>query len=82
MHRYFDRGYRYVLFEVGHVGQNIALCATTLGLGCLSTGGFDDSELAILLGLSGQEVAPLYALAVGPKAGTGPEETRTPEHSR
>lgn len=82
MHRYFDRGYRYVLFEVGHVGQNIALCAAALGLGCLSTGGFEDLELATLLGLSGQEVAPLYALAVGPKGGTGAEETRTPEHSR
>jgi SagB-type dehydrogenase family enzyme len=82
MERYFDRGYRYVMFEVGHVGQNIALCATTLGLGCLSTGGFDDSELATLLGLTGQQISPLYALAVGPKSGDGPEETRTPEHSR
>ena len=82
MHRYFDRGYRYVLFEVGHVGQNIALTAATLGLGCLSTGGFDDSELATLLGLSGQEVAPLYALAVGPSAGTDPEEARTPVPAR
>ena len=45
MKRYFGRGYRYVMFEVGHVGQKIALWATTVGLGCLSTGGFDDSEL-------------------------------------
>ena len=32
LHRYGDRGYRYLLIEAGHVGQNLALVANASGL--------------------------------------------------
>ena len=44
--RYGDRGYRYVLLEAGHVGQNLDLASSALGLGALDLGGFLDRMLA------------------------------------
>lgn len=79
MRRYLDRGYRYVMFEVGHVAQNIALCAAALHLGCLSTGGFEDLELAAMLGIPGQQIGPVYALAVGPKSESNDMGFRSPD---
>jgi SagB-type dehydrogenase family enzyme len=63
--RYGDRGYRYVLIEAGHLGQNLNLVATGLGLGSLDLGGFFDAALADRLCLSGGEEVPIYAIAVG-----------------
>jgi SagB-type dehydrogenase family enzyme len=63
--KYGDRGYRYVLFEAGHVAQNLDLAAVALGLGALNLGGFFDDELARLLTLDVEEEMPLYATAVG-----------------
>lgn len=65
--RYGDRGYRYVLFEAGHVAQNMLLAATALGAGSLSLGGFLDDTLATTLQVS-EQVAPLYGVALGPPA--------------
>jgi SagB-type dehydrogenase family enzyme len=63
--KYGDRGYRYLLFEAGHVAQNIDLAAVDVGLGALNLGGFFDDELAGLLTLDVEEEMPLYATAVG-----------------
>lgn len=65
--KYADRGYRYALIEAGHVGQNVALAAAALGLGCCSIGGFLDIELGQFLKLDPEREFPVYALAVGPK---------------
>ncbi len=65
LERYADRGYRYVLFEAGHVAQNIALCAAATGVGTLQIGGFLDGHLAAVLQIDGAAVVPLYAAAVG-----------------
>jgi SagB-type dehydrogenase family enzyme len=65
--RYGDRGYRYVLFEAGHVAQNLTLAATALEMGSLSLGGFVDDTLAEVLRLR-SVVAPLYGVAIGPPA--------------
>jgi SagB-type dehydrogenase family enzyme len=46
--KYDDRGYRYVLFEAGHVAQNVNLVAASLGLGSLNLGGFFDDQIAAL----------------------------------
>lgn len=69
--KYADRGYRYALIEAGHVGQNIALAAETLGLGCCSIGGFLDVELGQFLKLDPEREFPIYALAVGPRDDVG-----------
>jgi SagB-type dehydrogenase family enzyme len=68
--KYGDRGYRYALFEAGHLMQNINLCASAIGLGSCNIGGFFDVELAGLLGFDFALEVPLYAAAVGKPATT------------
>lgn len=73
--RYRERTYRYVMLEAGHVGQNLYLAATSMGLGACAVGAFLDDELNNLLGLAGagiedvdsveEEEAALYILSVG-----------------
>jgi SagB-type dehydrogenase family enzyme len=65
LYRYGDRGYRYLLIEAGHVGQNLALVATASGLGSLSLGGFFDDEASYMLGLDAAFELPLYGIALG-----------------
>jgi SagB-type dehydrogenase family enzyme len=65
LHRYGDRGYRYLLIEAGHVGQNLALVANASGVGSLSLGGFYDDELSYMLGLDSAVELPIYGIALG-----------------
>jgi SagB-type dehydrogenase family enzyme len=62
--KYGERGERYVHMEVGHAAQNICLQATALGLGLVTVGAFDDSSVAKVVGLAGDET-PLYVIPVG-----------------
>ncbi len=62
--RYGTRGERYVHMEVGHVGQNIYLQATAMGLGTVAVGAFYDDEVRKVLGVS-EEERPLYVMPVG-----------------
>ena len=43
MWKYGQRGYRFVSMEAGHLGQNLYLVATALGLGAVAIGGFFDA---------------------------------------
>jgi SagB-type dehydrogenase family enzyme len=63
--RYRERTYRYVMLEAGHIGQNLYLAATSLGLGACAVGAFLDDEFNELLGLDGEEEAVLYVISVG-----------------
>ena len=63
--KYGPRGYRYILLEAGHVGQNICLRAAELGLASLCMGGFVDSAFAALLGVDARHAGVVYAVAVG-----------------
>ncbi len=63
--KYQDRTYRYGLIEAGHLGQNIYLAATSLGLGACAVGAFMDDEINALLGVDGKTEAAIYMLAVG-----------------
>jgi len=63
--KYGDRGYRYILIEAGHVGQNICLLATELGLGTCPLGGYIDTEVNKLLDIDLQKEVVLYLIAVG-----------------
>jgi SagB-type dehydrogenase family enzyme len=67
--KYADRSYRYLMLEAGHLGQNVYLAATALGLGVCGVGAFFDDDLNRLLGVDGREEATVYLLAVGPNAG-------------
>lgn len=63
--KYRERAYRYVLLEAGHVGQNIYLAATALGLGACAVGAFYDQQYNDLVGLDGDEEAVVYVVTVG-----------------
>ena len=63
--KYHERTYRYVLMEAGHLGQNLYLAATALGLGVCGIGAFLDDPLNQLLGLDGEQEAALYLVTVG-----------------
>lgn len=62
--KYGSRGERYVYMEAGHAGQNIYLQATSLGLGTVAIGAFDDSGVRKVLNLPG-EVTPFYLMPLG-----------------
>jgi SagB-type dehydrogenase family enzyme len=63
--KYGLRGYRFALLEAGHLGQNIVLVATALGLASVPLGGFYDRLTDEVLGLDGVNVSSLYTIAVG-----------------
>ena len=63
--KYGPRGYRYVLLEAGHVGQNICLRAAELDLATLCMGGFVDSALNAMLGLKAPDEGVVYTIAAG-----------------
>ena len=53
MLKYGERGYRFLLQEVGAVSQNISLVAEAIGLACCQVGSFQDDPVNDFLGLSG-----------------------------
>lgn len=63
--KYGPRAYRYVLQESGHLGQNLHLVATGLGLGAIPRAGYLDSEVNDALSIDGVNEAVVYALVVG-----------------
>jgi len=62
--RYGERGIRYVHIEVGHVGQNIYLMATSLNLGTVAVGAFYDERVAEIIGADVAE-HPVYIMPIG-----------------
>ncbi len=64
--KYGERGIRYVLMEVGHVGQNLFLQAEALGLGAGIVGAFRDSEVSNIASIPSKH-EPLLIMPVGYK---------------
>jgi SagB-type dehydrogenase family enzyme len=64
--KYGERGIRYAVIEVGHVGQNLFLQAEALGLGAGIVGAFNDSEISNRAGLPSKH-EPLLIMPVGYK---------------
>lgn len=64
MWKYGQRGYRYVWLDAGHLGENLYLVATAMGLGPVGIGGFFDEELNELLALPAGEEA-FYLVCIG-----------------
>jgi SagB-type dehydrogenase family enzyme len=63
--KYGPRGYRYIILEAGHSGQNICLQAAEMNLSTLCMGGFVDSRLNLMLGLKQKQEGVVYTVAVG-----------------
>ena len=63
--KYGERGYRYILLEAGHIGQNLYLVSEALGLKCCALGGTKDEALEQLIDIDGVTESVVYAVAVG-----------------
>ena len=72
LYKYGPRGYRHVFLDAGHLGQNLYLVATALGLGPVAIGGFLDAELNALLKLPEGEEA-IYLVCIGQPRPAPPE---------
>ncbi|SHN45400.1 SagB/ThcOx family dehydrogenase [Cryptosporangium aurantiacum] len=68
--KYGERGYRFVLLEAGHVGQNVDLTAAALGYAALNIGGYFDDAVDAYLGLDGLRHSTVYLVAVGGRGGS------------
>ncbi len=65
--KYGERGYRYIHIEAGHIGQNILLQATSLGLSAVPIGAFSDEQIDRLLGIETKKQSTIYLIPVGKK---------------
>lgn len=63
--KYGERGYRMILQESGHLGQNLYLVSEALGLGCCALSGYIDEIVDDLLNIDGFTESTIYALAIG-----------------
>lgn len=63
--KYGDRGYRYVLIEAGHIGQNVSLMAEALGLKTCALAGTIDKKVEEFLDIDGVSESLIYSLAIG-----------------
>jgi SagB-type dehydrogenase family enzyme len=62
---YGYRGYRYVHFEAGAIGQRMYLAAEALGLRATGIGAFFDDEVHNYLNLAPEQGQVVYHFAVG-----------------
>jgi len=65
--KYGERGYRYVLLDIGHLGQNLYLSCTALDLAVMTTCGFYDDLANEYLSINGIDETTFYVGFVGKK---------------
>lgn len=65
--KYGERGYRHILMEAGHLGQNIWLNSTAIKILCCGVGGYVDDKLNKLLDVDGFKESVIYVICVGTK---------------
>ncbi|HOO47585.1 MAG TPA: SagB/ThcOx family dehydrogenase, partial [Deltaproteobacteria bacterium] len=63
--KYQQRAYRYIYLEAGHMAQNLALAATSLGLGCCQIAALFDAEVNEIIGLNGSDESVVYMSSIG-----------------
>ena len=62
--KYAGKAEMYCLLEAGHIGQNILLQATALGLGAVPVGAFEEAKVNTVLALP-KELRTAYIVPVG-----------------
>ncbi|MDR1200160.1 MAG: nitroreductase family protein [Tannerellaceae bacterium] len=67
MLKYGERGYRFILQEIGFVGQNISLVSEALGLSSCMLGGFLDDEINSFLEIDGPSETIQNIIVIGHK---------------
>ena len=65
--KYSDRGYRHILTEAGHIGQNIYLVCAAMKLACCGVGGYYDNRLNELIGVQDISESVINVTSVGAK---------------
>ena len=63
--KYGYRAYRYALLDTGHVGMNIYLVSTSMGLGTCAVGAYYDRDIDRLLDLDGVSETSMIIYPVG-----------------
>ena len=63
--KYRQRAYRYVYLDAGHIGQNLALSATSIGLASCQIGAFFDEEVNRVLDVDGIAESAIYLSVAG-----------------
>jgi SagB-type dehydrogenase family enzyme len=63
--KYQQRAYRYVYLDAGHIAGNLALAATSLGLGSCQIAALFDDEVNELIEVDGVEESVLYMSVTG-----------------
>ena len=63
--KYGERGYRYIYLEAGHVGQNIYLAATAIGIDVRALAGIRDLIVEDLLGVDGNYESLIHTVIIG-----------------
>jgi SagB-type dehydrogenase family enzyme len=66
--KYKQRAYRYIYLDAGHVAQNTALAAVSLGLGSCQIAALYDDEVNALLGIDGESESVVYMTSIGAPA--------------
>jgi SagB-type dehydrogenase family enzyme len=74
--KYYERAYRYVWWDAGHVAENLHLAATSLGLGSVSMGAWYDEQAHDYLGIDGVEHFTALMASVGRVKGADWEADR------
>ncbi|MEE3896912.1 SagB/ThcOx family dehydrogenase [Priestia megaterium] len=63
--KYGERGYRYILLDAGHIGQNLYLMSTDLEIGCVETGGYYEQEIERSIEIDGVREGVIHLVAFG-----------------
>jgi len=63
--KYGERAYRYVYLDAGHIAQNLALAAISLGMGTCQVAALYDDEVNRIIDVDGVEESVLYMTVVG-----------------
>lgn len=63
--RYGERGYRFSLIEAGHIGQNILLATTSLGLSSCAVGDVNDDFFEKLIDLDTAKESLIHTIVIG-----------------
>ncbi len=63
--KYGQRAYRFIYLDTGHVAENLALAATSIGLGSCQIGAFFDDEINQIIEVDGVQESAIYLSTVG-----------------
>lgn len=66
--KYLERGYRFLMMEVGALGHNVGLMSEAIGLGTCYIGSFLDDETNHFLGIDGISESVQSVLVIGKKS--------------